>query len=1045
MKTIAIVAIFAIAVLVFFSDVILGPRILLTANPALYQPWRAYAAADALHGKTYRTDSILTYLPRQTELSRAIGAGRIPLWNPYILGGAPFFADPQSRVLYPVTLALVPVGAEKAMGYDIALHFFLALAGMYLFLRIISTSTLGSILGAFAYGFSSFFFTRMGHPTFVASAAWIPFFFYGLERARRSERSGTIMLAAFLVAGYLAGFPQVLVFGVMSLVVYAVWLGIDRTVRGVPGARAEGLADARALGLAGLISILVVGVHLVPFWEYLRNSIGLGIGLDQMRELYVSKPIMLLRCLFPGFFGNPIEGTNWVPLIQHGVHPYNLGFIVYCGIGTLAVALAAVAFIRQSEHLRALFALLVLSVGIGTSAVLLKAVYAAVPLFRYSQIDRISVVACFAVAALGGKGFSLWTRSSDRAARRAFLAVAGAVFGAVVAAWVVFAIRGDTIVSSLVERARASTGPTWPAIGAERIREWLAGGGAPWLAYENRQIAQGLAFGLAGLGLLLVASLRSERRRRLVAVARLLFVVCVALDVGLAAKQYYVSQPAASVFETDGIKVLRQVAGTHGEWRTLSQESGTWVLPANTNQLFGIQSLEGRSTIMPRAYGKFLAARGDPAGTLGLAGFMSGAYLLDSHFNPDLAASPVFEAIAEGSGTLAAFRMVKLGDDARPAFCLGAGQTVTANLYIPQAERCDFFIGFESAASKGGASSPDSLGFALTFEGASGKAQFTKWCKPGRWYEASLDLRALGAGSGRLTLAATSPESSGSRPGPTLAAWGGFEFVVSDCVPSRVEAGYAIDTRIGAGGENDTGGEVGAGAGGVLSLSVTSKARDLPLEIANGSRKSLRRVSFPSYLRMRRVLVDLGGEPPGRVTVTSDSSFTAVAGRMIYLPQPRRLEFELIFDGDMRIYENTAALSKALLVERSRIGIRGAAASRVVEIAGRLGDIPEMLCGASRITSYEPEKVQLEVSADEDGLLLFEDAYYPGWKAYVDGKAVSLLETDVGTRAIEIPRGAHKVTMTFKPRSLFFGLGLTCLGLLVGILYAAKAKFRAKV
>ena len=194
MKPTLVAGVFALVVVGFFFDVILGDKVLLTARPSLFDPWRAYAAEEHLHGKTYRTDSVLTYLPRRVELSRSIAAGRLPLWNPYILTGVPFFADPQSRVLYPLALALVPFDAEKAMGYDIALHWLLALIGMYLFLRAIAASTGGALLGASAYAFSSFFATRMGHPTFVATAAWIPFLFFAFELARRSEARGTLLL-----------------------------------------------------------------------------------------------------------------------------------------------------------------------------------------------------------------------------------------------------------------------------------------------------------------------------------------------------------------------------------------------------------------------------------------------------------------------------------------------------------------------------------------------------------------------------------------------------------------------------------------------------------------------------------------------------------------------------------------------------------------------------------------------------------------------------------------------------------------------------------
>ncbi len=1057
MKTTLVIAIFVIVVLGFFFDVILGGKVLLTANPSLYDPWRSYAGEQDLHRRTYRMDSILTYLPRRAELSQSIASGRFPLWNPSILTGAPFFADPQSRVLYPISLLLVPFNAEKAMGYDVAVHFLLAIIGMYLFLRTIAASTPGAILGAFAFGFSSFFANRMGHPTFVASAAWIPFLFYGFERARRSERTGTIMLAAFFVMGYLSGFPQVFIFGVAGLVIYALSLALDQRVR---GARGQLLASARTIGISGGLALLVVAVHLIPFWEFLRNSVGLGIGLDQMRQLYVSKPVMLLRVVLPGFFGNPVEGTNWVPLIQQGAHPYNLGFMVYCGVGTLMATLGGLAFIRQSEHVRGLLLILLLSVGIGTSGFLLKVVYAAIPLFRYSQIDRISVMACFAIAALAGKSLSLLASTPDRRSKRVFLAVAGAVVVFLVAGSIIFAFGGDGIASRLIEKSHALLGKTWSAVGSERIVEWVQGRGPEWLAYEKMQIVRGLILASVSWALLLVCGLASSRRKRLAGLASLLFVLWVTADIVLVARTYYVSEPSRSVFETEGIKVLREAAGTKGEWRTLNEESGTWVLPPNTNQLFGLESLRGRSTIMPRAYAYFLetgqeagaAQRGrifeGPGPTPELAGLMSVRYLLRSGFDPTLTPSSVFQAVAKEvtakrEGVLRDFKILNLGGEGRLAFCQRAGETLSVDTYIPSRARIDFFFGFEGVPSD-----VDSMAFVVIWESPTGEAEFRRSLGVssggGRWYEGSLDVASVGAGYGRLALAVlpvgagaakalVSPtaDDSGVRH-DALAGWGGFEFVLSDCAFEKASGGYVVYP-----GRTD---EKKA----ALSLEIAGPAREVPLEIQSSSGKLLRRVSFPPYLRMRRVMVDLGEKAVDRLLVRSDSSFSLLASRLVYGPHPEATGYDLIYTGDMYIYENAAAMEKVFCVAASEVRLGAADGSRILKIGERLADLPNMRCGKSEIVSYKPEKVEIEVSPDRDAFLIVQDAYYPGWKASVDGKRAEILLTDVGTRAIEIGRGDHRVIMEFKPGTLSLGLIVTCLGLLAGILYGLQIRFGIK-
>ena len=141
-----VIVAFAIAVCLFFKDVIIGDHILLTCNPDRWDPWRAYASGEDLARRTYRTDSARTYLPRLVEINRALGQGRLAFWNPYIFMGYPIFADPQARILYPVSLLLGLVDPKDALSLDVAIHFLIALVGMYLFLGSVGASTTLSLI-----------------------------------------------------------------------------------------------------------------------------------------------------------------------------------------------------------------------------------------------------------------------------------------------------------------------------------------------------------------------------------------------------------------------------------------------------------------------------------------------------------------------------------------------------------------------------------------------------------------------------------------------------------------------------------------------------------------------------------------------------------------------------------------------------------------------------------------------------------------------------------------------------------------------------------
>jgi hypothetical protein len=100
--------------------------------------------------------------------------------------------------------------------------------------------------------------------------------------------------------------------------------------------------------------------------------------------------------------------------------------------------------------------------------------------------------------------------------------------------------------------------------------------------------------------------------------------------------------------------------------------------------------------------------------------------------------------------------------------------------------------------------------------------------------------------------------------------------------------------------------------------------------------------------------------------------------------------------------------------------------------------------GRVKLVSYGPSKVQLDCEAHGDGFLFLSDTYYPGWKAYVDGKDSPIYRANLAFRAVRIPKGHHAVAFVYKPISFYAGLLLTVLGILalLGIVLWDRKKAR---
>lgn len=81
--------------------------------------------------------------------------------------------------------------------------------------------------------------------------------------------------------------------------------------------------------------------------------------------------------------------------------------------------------------------------------------------------------------------------------------------------------------------------------------------------------------------------------------------------------------------------------------------------------------------------------------------------------------------------------------------------------------------------------------------------------------------------------------------------------------------------------------------------------------------------------------------------------------------------------------------------------------------------------------TYKDQESLLEVDAKDDGTLLVSDTFYPGWKAYIDGKETRISKSKYSFREINIPKGKHEVRMVYHPNSFYLGLKVSSASLLV--------------
>lgn len=186
--------------------------------------------------------------------------GRLLLWDPWIAGGTPDFAEPQVGAASPVTVLTGAIFGGTTVGFRAywLLIWFLGPLGLLLLARHLGSPPWAAFVLSLGYAFCGFYTGHAEHTSFVYSFSFLPLLVWRLDTALSSGRLKPALEAGGLWGlSALGGYPELTILSGGFLGLWTLGRCCFQSVNN------EEKAVSRRLRFAGLTMVVVFGTGLV--------------------------------------------------------------------------------------------------------------------------------------------------------------------------------------------------------------------------------------------------------------------------------------------------------------------------------------------------------------------------------------------------------------------------------------------------------------------------------------------------------------------------------------------------------------------------------------------------------------------------------------------------------------------------------------------------------------------------------------------------------------------------------------------------------------
>ncbi|MBO0696380.1 MAG: hypothetical protein J2P56_09820, partial [Verrucomicrobia bacterium] len=139
-----------------------------------------------LRGACVQTwDAWSFYTPAFSLVADHARSGKLLLWDPWLAGGTPDFADPQVGAASPIAIIIGVIGGGTSAAFRAywLLIWLLGPLGLLLLARHLNAPPWGAVSVALGYAFCGFYTAHAEHTTVLYSFSFIPWFIWRFDAA----------------------------------------------------------------------------------------------------------------------------------------------------------------------------------------------------------------------------------------------------------------------------------------------------------------------------------------------------------------------------------------------------------------------------------------------------------------------------------------------------------------------------------------------------------------------------------------------------------------------------------------------------------------------------------------------------------------------------------------------------------------------------------------------------------------------------------------------------------------------------------------------